>query len=219
MSSSKPRARAIVEGMAVCAAVAVCAAPGLGKVEAVGVTMGVAVSLCLFAWEGVRAPPRGATEEEEEVEEAEAEAAGEAVPGAWLQALRVEGAPDFSKFASDDENESNPRTPERLLLDDDLMVSIAAPATAPKAFARPVHSLSPAFAPPVTPSRRASVAASTDLKRLLNDLGLAALEPQLTAWGAKTPQDLMYMEDADFVQLGLTKAQGRLIMRKAADQP
>ena len=119
MSSSKPRARAIVEGMAVCAAVAVCAAPGLGKVEAVGVTMGVAVSLCLFAWEGVRAPPRGATEEEEveeaEEAEAEAEAAGEAVPGAWLQALRVEGAPDFSKFASDDENESNPRTPERLL--------------------------------------------------------------------------------------------------------
>ena len=67
-----------------------------------------------------------------------------------------------------------------------------------------------------TPGKKPAVAASDELKRVLHDVGLSALEPVLTAWGAKTPADLKYMEDADFSEIGLTTKQGRLLQRKAA---
>lgn len=198
--------RGQVEALALFFGVSVCAAPGLGKLEAVGVTLGLACCAALFA----RA--RGA---------AAAPPAAAVVPEVWEQALRVEEAPaDFAKFAS---YEDKPATPGKGDDDDGEVVAIRASAAAvegdPKAFARPVHALSPAFAPPATPSRRASVAASSDLKRLLNDLGLARCEDKLTEWGAKTPEDLKFIDDDDFAQLGLSKAQGRLLQRKAADEP
>ena len=198
--------RGKVEALALGAGVLTCSAPDLGRMEALGLMCGLVVAFCLLRLarrgEGDAAIAASKPPASESAESAN-------VPGEWKRvAHRIESNPDFHKFASDGEDETeSEHTSDGLALrieDEDELTSI-------KPFARPVKTL----APTGVPEGKRAVAPASELKRLLNDLGMGSLEAELTAWGAKTPQDLKYMEESDFAELGLTKSQGRLLQRRA----
>lgn len=202
MRKASAMSRAQTDAFGLCCAVCVCLAPGLGPLELAGILVGLVVAVCLVRLGRVDTTKVAVAAKRECAEDSRTPSPPP--PEAWESALRVAGA-DFRRFASSDEEESEAEDGG----DDMVAVSLAPPA-------RPVHALSPAHDLGMTP-RKPAVAASSGLRRVLNDLGLGGLEPVLTAWGAKVPADLKYMEDDDFEPLGLTRKQGRLLKRKAAD--